>query len=391
MTVFTTRKALLAAALLATTSTSAMAQSSTVYGGGSTLAAAVYNGQFNAYSSANPNALFNYAPTGSGAAQTSFLNNDPVTSFGYPAGTTVDYAASDATLSAAQIASFPTASNGNLVQIPSFGTPITIPFNLAGKTSNGALALSDAEVCGIFSGRLTDWSQVGGSGVSGTIYAVYRGDGSGTSFLLTQHLAAVCNSSNSNVTFAASTSFASNFPGGVPATLHAATGSPGVAAAINGNALAVGYLTPDLTRISPNRAGSATAPYVASVNGVLPTSLNVANALSTAPAPSGSAQINDPAAYVPAIAAPSSGYPIVGFTTLEFSQCYKDAGVANTIADFINNLYTSVPYENLITSNGFSVVPSTFSNVILNNIYNNNSGYNADIQNATVCTGGKGR
>ena len=94
---------------------------------------------------------------------------------------------------------------------------------------------------------------------------------------------------------------------------------------------------------------------------------------------------------MPAVATPASGYPIVGFTTLEFSQCYQNATVGNTIADFVNDIYQSVPYQNVINSNGFSLVPTGFQNAILGNLYNNNNGYNLDIQDPTACPSGKGR
>ncbi len=389
-----TRTALLIAALSTTTciiaSTDALAQSEQIFGGGSTLAENVYNGQFNLYEQPNSNVLFNYAGVGSGAGMTAFLNNAPAGE-SYPAGTTIDFGASDATLSAASISAWPTSSNGNLIQLPSFGTPITIPFNIASKTSNGALALTDAQVCGIFSGKLTDFSQVSGSGLSGPIYVAYRSDNSGTSFLLTQHLAAVCTSSTSNITFTASTSFSGQFGGTVPANFHGAAGSSGVLAEVTGNANSLGYLTPDVTKIAPIRASSTTAPYVSSVNGVLPTSANTQKALANATAPSTEAQLANPAAFVPAVATPASGYPIVGFTTLEFSQCYQNATVGNTIADFVNDIYQSVPYQNVINSNGFSLVPTGFQNAILGNLYNNNNGYNLDIQDPTACPSGKGR
>ncbi len=390
MPVLPTKTMLLATALVAGASTAAMAQ--TVYGGGSTLAQAVYNSQFNLYENANVNALFNYGGVGSGMGMAAFLGNVPADD-GFPSGTDITFGASDATLSSAQISGFNTTTNGNLIQLPSFGTPITIPFKISGKTGNGALALTDADVCGVFSGKLTDFSQLSSpGGLSGAIYVAYRSDGSGTSFLLTQHLAAVCTSSTSNVTFSAMTTFADEFPSDTPPlNFHGAKGSSGVLGEITGNANAVGYLTPDVTHISPINSGSSSAPYVASVNGILPTSAQTAKALSNAPAPTTQAQLSSPAAYVPADASPSSGYPIVGFTTLEFAQCYASANVANLLADFILQLYTSAPYTSVITANGFSAVPSGFSNAIIGNIYNNNNGYNLDIQDPTGCSGKAGR
>ncbi len=368
----------------------AMAGVAQTISGGVTSAGGVYNAQLNAYESANTSAQFNNASVNNNAAQTSFLANTGVV-LGYQPGITVDFAFSDAVLTSAQINAWPRTFNGNLVQLPSFGTPVTVPFNLPGKSANGALALSDAQMCGIFSGRLTDWSQVAGSGASGAISVIFRADDSGTTYLLTQRLAYVCDASNSNIVFQASNSFSSQFKAGVPSNFLGVGSPAGVAATIENVPLSIGYVTPDLTRIAPAQAGNTTLPFVASVDGVLPTSLNTSTALSTVSAPSTFGAVNDTQAFVPQIPTPRSGYPIVGFETIDISQCYKDANVGNSIADYLGDLYSDPPYENLITQSGFSVVPSTLSNAILNNIYNNNNNYNADIQNATVCTAGKGR
>jgi phosphate transport system substrate-binding protein len=81
------------------------------------------------------------------------------------------------------------------VQFPMLAASIAITFNKANVTS---LALTDAQVCKLFSGQITDWSdpQLAAAGVpagvSGPISIVYDSDGSGTTFGLSNHLAAVC-------------------------------------------------------------------------------------------------------------------------------------------------------------------------------------------------------
>jgi hypothetical protein len=42
-----------------------------------------------------------------------------------------------------------------MVRVSTMGTPITVPFNLANLTTNGVLTVSDARLCGIFSGAIT--------------------------------------------------------------------------------------------------------------------------------------------------------------------------------------------------------------------------------------------
>src|SRR5690606_23740249 len=77
---------------------------------------------------------------------------------------------------------------GPLLQFPSVATSVTIPFNKTGA----ALNLTDAQVCGIFSGRISTWQGVTGSGRTGAIQVVYRNESSGTSELLTRFLSTVC-------------------------------------------------------------------------------------------------------------------------------------------------------------------------------------------------------
>ena len=65
-------------------------------------------------------------------------------------GNTVDYGASDATLSAAQISAWSTyqygqAAAGNLIQLPSMGVGISIPVQNSAITTNGGLILQDAD------------------------------------------------------------------------------------------------------------------------------------------------------------------------------------------------------------------------------------------------------
>ena len=223
MSGFDTRGALLrtsaAAALLALGATGASA--STVVGGGSTLAGPTYQKIFNDKSLATPPTYtcttsvdICYALVGSGGGTTGFLNNDS-TKLSLAAGIPVDFGGSDAVLSGAQITAFQTTNGYQLIQIPAFGTPITIPFKYAGKTKNAAIKLKDSDLCGIFSGNIKRWQDTSATGVTGNIAVVYRQDSSGTSFLLTNHLAAVCPSGilPGGGSFVGTTKFAQLFPG----------------------------------------------------------------------------------------------------------------------------------------------------------------------------------
>ncbi|WP_020175929.1 substrate-binding domain-containing protein [Methyloferula stellata] len=133
---------------------------------------------------------------------------------------------------AAGSASYPATNFGAPIQLPLFEAPVAVAVNVPAvpatgwtinsqNTSNpasagGAIQLSAAQICAIFSGLVTDWNSnpsipAGASGATtpfdstntpGTpmsysssttpIKVVYRSDGSGTSFIFTNYLSTVC-------------------------------------------------------------------------------------------------------------------------------------------------------------------------------------------------------
>jgi phosphate transport system substrate-binding protein len=402
-----------AAALLMSGASIASAQ--TVTGGGSTLASTTYIAQFGAFT--HTGITYNYYPSGSSAAQNAFLTNTS-SDFGgsAPSGVSVDFGASDATLSTTQIATFAAANPKPLIQIPTFGTPITLPFNRAGKTSNGAESLTNDQVCGVFSGKITTWNPIEGTTTpTATLAVAYRSDGSGTSFLLTQHLGATCTSTNSNffntgfpnagkTSFAGTTTFASLFPaGGIPSNFIPASGSPGVESAVNNNPNTIGYLSPDFTQIAPANNGAPGFPFVAKIGAtaataILPDTTHTLSALGTAARPS---NLSNQTQWVPAVPNPSVGYPIVGYTTWELASCYASGSTGSAIVTFLRNLYNvtgSAPAVfNQINSRGFvPVTGSSKTNPVQANTLANdiNSAFltstsSLAINTTTNCTGGR--
>jgi phosphate transport system substrate-binding protein len=175
-----------------------------VFGGGSSLAAVVYQAQAEVhYGVTDPTFGINYSSIGSGAGQNLFLNNSSTfdTNDITPAGSTIAFGASDATLSPTQISTWATATfgqpvSGNLIQMPTFGTPIAIVFKKTTHQQEAGFQFTDDQICGIFSGKITSWQDpslstvplAGSTLPTGTIHPVYRIDSSGTTFLLTQHL-----------------------------------------------------------------------------------------------------------------------------------------------------------------------------------------------------------
>jgi ABC-type phosphate transport system substrate-binding protein len=424
------------AAALACLSTGASAQTS-IYGGGSTLAQFDYGlgapnatpgGEFSTFnnSSPAPSASFStYWESGSGTGQLAFLSNDLSCDISKAQGTlncsntgVVDYGASDATLTSGQISSWATSSvgqsaAGNLIQLPSMGVAVSIPVNDTDLTKNYKLVMDDDDLCGVFSGKITDFSQFSGFKkakiAAGPINVVYRSDGSGTTFLLTNHLSAVCTGSNSNITFTATTSFANLFPNAKPpANFFGESGSSGIASFLNGTSSygpqpqALGYVTPDFTSVD-NGTSSLVVAAISSgkVKAGQPTVKGITLALENPEAgqnltpPASAQQAANPTAWVPLIQTVTKGYPIVGYTTFDLAQCYKDTNVQNAVLAFLTDHYTSKTYTNIQNSNGFTAVSSAgsvkFLQAIEADILGNKNGYNTNIGNTTACSGKIGR
>jgi ABC-type phosphate transport system substrate-binding protein len=250
-----------------------------------------------------------------------------------PTTTTVAAAASTTT-------TYSTAKYGQPIQLPAAEVPVAIAVNVAttaaatwtirsaltpNSQAGGAIQLSAAQLCAIFSGQVRDWSSnlsiseldtVAGApvltprgfnadntnssihtGVNYTssslpIRVVYRTDGSGTSFIITNYLAAVCpllDDGTNNYTkiftgVGRTVGATANLPSTSFSTLIAniqtvtgvnviaganpwvgALGSEGVALAINNDSVnsgRIGYLSNDFTKAY---SSLLTAPLSASV------------------------------------------------------------------------------------------------------------------------------
>jgi ABC-type phosphate transport system substrate-binding protein len=408
-----------------------------------------------------------YWPSGSGTGQSAFLKNElgcdyakvvsnsttcsPTTVGG---SFTVHYGASDAPLTTTQISSWAStaidaAAAGHLIQLPSLGTGIAIPVVNPKVTQNGATAahkavvggtvLTDADLCGIFSGKITNWNATSAGSLTlktkatvadGPITVVYRSDSSGATFLLLNHLAAVCTASNSNFTLplVPGNTFVNVFPGGVPPVPAGATttnfvGESGSSNLANylGNTTgvvgapvvtsAIGYLSPDWTTVDPTSDtvltnGSRSTLVVAGIkNGTLPyipTVVDITNALnhakvgSTLKPPTTAATGALPQNFLPIVQVASVGYPIVGYTSFDFAQCYADPLVTAGILNFLTAHYSSTSaYAPIIARNGLVAIGGTgakaFSAVINGAILTNAKKWNDNIGNATACKGLVGR
>jgi phosphate transport system substrate-binding protein len=446
-----------AAALIV--SSGAFAQSTAITGGGSTLAEFDYFVEFAdfnnleasgkpTFNNANPSPFAPattdeglYWASGSGTGQNSLLYNNltcdanktlknntvsPYCTAPANVGNGVNletiYGASDATLTASQYAGWTSGTSytdyasvevtvpsqqavaGNLIELPAMGVGVSFPVVNSGVTSNAQVELQDSDICGIFSGKITNWSTIAADSynknkgiTAGTIQVVYRSDSSGTSFILTEHLAKACPTVSgappSFLGFTPTLTFASLFSGSTPpANFVGVSGSQGIASYISGQTVTTipantafadsdfTYLTPDLTTIDPNsnaflNNGNKSTLVVAAVytpnskKYFTPTYTNIATGLthvltydttngsSGVPASVAEAEANN--AFVQVPTSIGSGYEYSGYTTFDFAQCYANAAIGTAITAFLNYHYTNTTFTAVQENNGFVPLSST--------------------------------
>ncbi|CAI8829085.1 Phosphate-binding protein [Pseudomonas marginalis] len=340
-----------------------------------------------------------YIGVGSGNGKAAFLNNDYTKFVSGVTNKNVHWAASDSRLTALELATYASTKQptwGKLIQVPSMGTSVAIPFN---KSGTAAVDLSVNELCGVFSGRIVDWRDISGSGRAGVINVIYPGESSGTTELFTRFLNAKCNEGG---LFKVTTTFATSFTGGLAAGAVAATGSQGVMAALAARDGTITYMSPafaantlegldDATKVA--RVGKNIA-Y--NIQGVSPTPSNVSAALYAIPIPAPANRPN-PDAWAPVFGPnntdgvqpyPTSGYPILGFTNLIFSQCYADPVQTSQVRDFLTRHYgvrVTANNDTVIAANAFVPLPPNWKAIIRASFLTASNALS--IGNTNVCNG----
>ncbi|WP_133650255.1 substrate-binding domain-containing protein [Paraburkholderia flava] len=371
-----------------------------------------------------------YYAVGSSNGERAFLDNDP-TWLSVELTGTVHFANSDAALTPVQVdttGSYArTSTDGKLIQLPYLVTPVTIPYVSQPSTVTGTVSLNDNDLCGIFSGKITDWNAIinpatgaAYTAASTPIKVVYRTDGSGMTDLLTRHLAKVCTTGaggNSNIAFAETPTFASNFINSTPPlNFTGKSGDASVASQLvslrTAGATAFGYLSPAYanTTLAPaSTLAAANQLTVASLRNshtnadVTPTYQNATLAIGTVVAPTTAADEANPFKWVPganisstdpswvAISDPTVGYPISGTSNIIVSQCYKTDRPAPVVRirmlNFLTSHYTNSSFAAILRNNGFDVVPTVYRTSITTDILANNSSpaHNLNIGNPTAC------
>jgi len=277
-------------------------------GAGATFPSLLYRRWFSAYHGINQGTYVTYEAVGSSEGVRRFIGKS------IPVEQSVDFAASDAAMSDAEIA----RADNNVLMIPATAGCVVLAYNLPGYT--GELRLSRRTYTAIFEGDIKDWSdpQIArdNPGVKFphlTITTVVRQDGSGTTFAFTRNLDTISDKWRARYGPATLVDW--------PGNAMRAAGNQGVAGLIEESNGSIGYVGYEFARrIGLNFATleNKDAKYVK------PSEQSCAKALATAVVPENLRM------FVPDPPGPDS-YPLVTFSWILLHKSYRDASTADEV------------------------------------------------------------
>lgn len=272
----------------------------TLQGSGASFPAPLYSRWFKEFSAKNEAIRVNYQATGSGAGVKAFTEGQ------------TDFGASDAAMTDDEIK----AAKDNVLLFPVTAGSIVLAYNLPGVTD---LKLSREAYAGIFLGEIKTWddpkiaaSNPGVKLPKDKVTVVHRSDGSGTSFVFTQHLSAINEKWKSGPGKGTSV----EWPVGV-----AGRKNDGVAALISQTPGSIGYIEYAFAVTSKqpmaaleNKAGKFVAPSLPSAS---------ASLKSVELPPDLRAWVTDPVG--------DEAYPIVTYTWILTKKKYEDPAKAAAV------------------------------------------------------------
>jgi len=244
-----------AATLLAVASLVPQSAFAQIKGAGATFPAPIYTKWFAEFQQQAGKAV-DYQAVGSGAGYNAIKNK------------TVDFGASDAPLTAAEEAAMP----GPVVHIPTVGGAVVLSYNLPG-IGNG-LQFTPEVISGIYLGKIKSWADPRIKAINPgknlpdlPVQAVYRTDGSGTTYIFTHYL----KKANSDWSAGPGAGKSVNWPVGL-----GGRGNQGVEALVKRTPGAIGYveLAYAIGQKMPygnvkNHAGKFIEPTVASTSAAI--------------------------------------------------------------------------------------------------------------------------
>jgi len=274
----------------------------TLQGSGASFPAPIYSRWFHEFSAKNPGIRVNYQATGSGAGIKAFIASQ------------TDFGASDAAMTDDEIKE----AKGNVVLLPVTAGHVVLAYNLEGIKD---LKLPREVYAGIFLGEVKKWNDPkiakANPGVklpAQDITPVNRSDGSGTTFVFTQHLSAISEKWKAGP----GTGKSVNFPA---KTAVGGAKNDGVAALIQRTPGAIGYMEFAFAATSnqpmaalENKAGKFVAPELKAATASLASVEMPADLRAWAPDPTG-----------------DEAYPIVTYTWILAKKTYDDKAKAAAI------------------------------------------------------------
>jgi phosphate transport system substrate-binding protein len=281
----------------------------TLSGAGATFPQPLYERYIREMRKAHPDIKVNYQSVGSGAGVKQTI-----------AGT-VDFGASDAAMTDAEMAQVP----GGVILVPTAGGAVAVVFNLPGIKK---LNFSNKVLGGIFQGKITSWSDpqiaADNPGValpSGAIKPSVRADGSGTSFIFSNHVSAIDSGFKAAVGVSKEPKWPSSFLKG--------KGNPGVAGLVKQTPGSIGYVEYEFAL----KNGLSTAAVQNGSGKYVFPSLKAANlALS---------DVKFPANFRAFDINSAQGYPIVGLTWLLIPKVQQDPAKSQAIKTMVKWMLTS--------------------------------------------------
>ena len=285
-------------------------QHTKLQGAGASFPAPLYDRWFSDYNKAHPDVQVDYQAIGSGGGITQLTNH------------TVDFAASDAAMTKEEIAKVPEG----VVMLPMTAGSIVLAYNL--PDFKGELKLSRDVYTGMFLGKIKKWNDPAIAKANPDaklpeldVTVVRRADSSGTTFVFTQHLAAV----NAEWRTGPGVGKSVEWPVGVGAKKN-----DGVAATIKQTPGAIGYIEFGFVK----QAGLP----MASLENKAGKFVMASTAAGEAALASGTMS-EDMVVWIPDPAGDSS-YPIVTYTWLLAYGKYKEPDVAVALHDVLKYCLT---------------------------------------------------
>jgi phosphate transport system substrate-binding protein len=318
----------LAVVLIASPILSTIAQAANIKGAGATFPQLLYEEYIKAFQSKNGDTKVSYQAIGSGGGIRQVI-----------AGV-VDFGGSDAAMTDAQMTDGEAGKRGILL-IPTAGGAVVPVFNVDGVSG---LNLSRESLAGIFSGKITKWDDdkikkdnPGAKLPSSKINVVVRADGSGTTFIFTNHLSAVDGYFKGRVGVGTAPKWTTDPLKG--------KGNAGVASTVSKTKNSIGYV--EFSFAQQNRLKIA-GVQDARGNFIQPSLQNTNEAI---------AAINFPGNFRIFEGNPSQGYPIVGITWMMAYKKYDDPKQAEAVKKWLTWVLTDG--QKLNSGKDFAEIPQS--------------------------------